>query len=179
MVQNLRLVGSRTLTPSDSDVTSNFVLPASSDNFGTTNDAAGVNIPRLKDSGNASYGVYYNWYTATAGSGTYAIASGSVTQSICPKGWKLPTATSGSGETSKIYSTYSNYNTFITVTSAALSGYWAGSSAGEQGSAGNWWSRTAVNATTGYGLYFNKSSIHPRYNNYKRLGFVIRCVSSQ
>ncbi|MBQ3309917.1 InlB B-repeat-containing protein, partial [Candidatus Saccharibacteria bacterium] len=59
MVQNLRLVGSRTLTPSDSDVTSNFVLPASSDNFGTTNDAAGINIPRLKDSGNASYGVYY------------------------------------------------------------------------------------------------------------------------
>ena len=34
-------------------------------------------------------GVLYNWYTATARSGSYAMNSGYALDSICPKGWKL------------------------------------------------------------------------------------------
>ena len=39
-----------------------------------------------------SYGNYYNWYTATAGNGTYSISTNnqSVNGSICPSGWTLP-----------------------------------------------------------------------------------------
>ena len=40
------------------------------------------------------YGVYYNWYTATAGNGTYATASKTIVSGdICPSGWRLPTGT--------------------------------------------------------------------------------------
>lgn len=37
------------------------------------------------------YGTYYNWYSATAGNGTYNLASGvSTNGDICPAGWRLP-----------------------------------------------------------------------------------------
>ena len=37
-------------------------------------------------------GVYYNWYTATAGTGTWSMttAGTEAQSSICPKGWELP-----------------------------------------------------------------------------------------
>ena len=38
-----------------------------------------------------SYGVMYNWYTASAGNGDFAMESGNVVGDICPKGWRLPT----------------------------------------------------------------------------------------
>ena len=39
-----------------------------------------------------SYGNYYNWYSATAGTGTYSVGTNntSVNGSICPSGWVLP-----------------------------------------------------------------------------------------
>ncbi len=39
-----------------------------------------------------STGNYYNWFAATAGSGTYTKITGSANDSICPKGWRLPLA---------------------------------------------------------------------------------------
>lgn len=44
-------------------------------------------------------GNYYNWYAATAGSGVYNISSEhtNVQDSICPKGWRLPTNGNNSG----------------------------------------------------------------------------------
>ena len=37
-----------------------------------------------------SYGNYYNWYSATAGNGTYNKSSISTSGDICPWGWHLP-----------------------------------------------------------------------------------------
>ena len=39
-----------------------------------------------------SYGNYYNWYSATAGNGTYSFSTNnnSVGGDLCPAGWKLP-----------------------------------------------------------------------------------------
>ncbi len=39
-----------------------------------------------------SYGNYYNWYSATAGNGTYSFntKNNSVTGDLCPAGWHLP-----------------------------------------------------------------------------------------
>ena len=36
------------------------------------------------------YGHQYNWYSATAESGTFAMSSGNARDSICPFGWELP-----------------------------------------------------------------------------------------
>lgn len=38
-------------------------------------------------------GVLYNWYTSTAGNGTYSTYSESVTGDICPSGWRMPSGT--------------------------------------------------------------------------------------
>ena len=42
-----------------------------------------------------SYGNYYNWYSATAGNGTYNSTSGESAGDLCPAGWKLPTGSAG------------------------------------------------------------------------------------
>lgn len=36
------------------------------------------------------HGVYYNWYTATAGLGTYEKTDDHIAGDICPSGWQLP-----------------------------------------------------------------------------------------
>ena len=48
-------------------------------------------MPRDYHDDNNSYGDYYNWYAATAESGTRTTSPGDEAEnSICPKGWQLP-----------------------------------------------------------------------------------------
>ena len=202
MVQNLSLGGTSpiTLTPADSNVSANWVLDASSSSFGTTNDAAGINIKRINstyqnawvDENNAIQatgtppsqtqyiGNYYNWYTATAGSGTYAMGTmgDNALQSICPKGWRLPTGgATADTEFQQLYDAYGSYSSFIMATTPVLSGYWYGSSNTYQGTRNFWWASTVSNATYGYGLYSDDSRIEPINSGYKRAGVSVRCVA--
>ncbi|MCR5832718.1 MAG: hypothetical protein K6G36_02120 [Candidatus Saccharibacteria bacterium] len=53
-------------------------------------------------------GSYYSWSAATAGSGSAAEAGAAAPESICPKGWKLPTASADfvnedNGSTHKLF----------------------------------------------------------------------------
>lgn len=95
MSQNLRLVGSRTLTSANSDVTSNFTLPASAGGVwaSSTPTETEIDTAHVYYANNTTYGAYYNYYTATAGTGTYSKTSGNATSSICPKGWRLLNST--------------------------------------------------------------------------------------
>ncbi len=121
MTQNLRLgttTSSITLTPMDSNISANWTLDgkvASPGKFTTyTTCATGTCEDRYTsttyyNNNNAYYcapdsassnnyvGCYYNWYSATASSGTSSItpvgtSAGykDVSSSICPKGWYLP-----------------------------------------------------------------------------------------
>lgn len=45
-----------------------------------------------------SYGNYYNWYTATAGNGTFSTTSGGIQGDICPYNWRLPTGGDNASE---------------------------------------------------------------------------------
>lgn len=47
-----------------------------------------------------SYGVYYNYYTATAGNGGFSLTTrgAQVSGDICPMGWRLPTGYSKTGD---------------------------------------------------------------------------------
>jgi uncharacterized protein (TIGR02145 family) len=98
MTENLRLVGPRTLTSADSTVTADFDLPASSTiaewTYERVNQTDNLyNVPMLHQSDNSSYGVYYNWYTATAGTGDATLMDSlTASSSVCPKGWRLPSA---------------------------------------------------------------------------------------
>ena len=85
MVQNLRLVGSKTLTSANSDVTANFTLPASATSGWSAASA------HVYNTNNTTYGVLYNWNAATAGIGSSSTPnSGYIDSSICPKNWMLP-----------------------------------------------------------------------------------------
>ena len=189
MTQNLRLQN-KSISNADSNLPSGKTvnIPASSTaNWCTTNSSACDDQLMTLDatytsisgqsSAQSSYGVYYNWYTATATYGTYSKSSGSVSYDICPKGWRLPTG-SFSGEFNTLYS---NYTSEGSMTNGApgfvLSGRRDGSSTYYQGSNGNYWSSTAYNANNAYNLILNSSTaLTGNYFN-KYYGYSVRCVA--
>ncbi len=89
MTQNLRLVN-KTLTPVDSDVSANFTVPASNLNVANTYDSSTVLPMVYFNPGKPQDGAYYNWFTATAGTGGRNIPEESdASSSVCPSGWRL------------------------------------------------------------------------------------------
>ena len=149
-------------------------------------------------------GYLYNWYAATAGTGTYDTNTDgtNVSGSICPTGWRLPsgysdgsTATgNGTSYTAADFavlnasmnagslttgSTYSSYYTgwqFTGAWSGVFSGNWY-SGFSLQGSGGYYWSSTALSSTSARDLYFYGSGVGPGiYSGSKYSGFAIRCV---
>ena len=173
MTENLRIKG-KTLTPSDSNVTTNFNLPSEA-------SGSSYNTAYVYDSGNASYGVYYSFFAATAGAGTTSLASGEASSSICPKGWRLPT---GGSYTSDFYNVFERYNSVTSMLDTTngpgfiLSGLREGSSTGYQGDSGFYWSSTAKGSASAYNLALDESSVYYLNNNDKRKGFNVRCVSN-
>ncbi|WP_300269215.1 FISUMP domain-containing protein [uncultured Flavonifractor sp.] len=149
-------------------------------------------------------GYLYNWYAATAGTGTYATSTWdtNVSGSICPTGWRLPSATSdgstatgngtsdtaadlpvlnasmnaGSLTTGSTSSSYYAGWQFTGAWSGVFSGYWFNGFL-SQGSLGYYWSSTVYSSTNARNLSFYSSSVSPGNNNvYKYRGFAIRCV---
>ena len=158
------------------------------------------------DSIQSSYtkcGYLYNWYAATAGTGTYATSTDgtNVSGSICPTGWRLPSAYSGGSTATGNGTSYtaadfavlnasmnagslttgstSNYPTgwqYSGAWSGVFSGNW-NNGFGLQGSAGYYWSSTAFSSTDAGSLGFGSSSVGPGNNyNGKYDGFAVRCV---
>lgn len=166
------------LKSTDSDVTADFTLPASalSGFTGTDNNAAFVS---------AEYGGSYSWYTATAGTGKSATASGNATSSICPKGWRLPTGGSG-GEfevMAKKYGSDSNQTDWLAALQATpipgfgLYGGVNPTGVVERGEVGIFWSSTAQSATSAYDLNMNTSNMRPSTYNSKYIGRSVRCIA--
>lgn len=203
MTQNLRITGDsmksglkKTITEYDSDVITNYTVPTSAlwtDTSYTTSHAYYNN--------DTTYGAYYNWYTATASTGTNSVSSGNTSSSICPKGWKLPTGGS-SGEFQALYTKYPNSNSSTGWVVAASgpngkAGRWIGASTAAGGtffpaagymytdsgslynigSYGLYWSSTANSANYAYDLNFYSSNIYPAYNNGKHYGLSVRCIA--
>ena len=98
MLQNLKLgstTSTMTLTPSDTNIASNFTLPQLT-TAGTAdydNPGAYGPIPGDTGAGQTNYGYLYNWSAATAGESrtSHTETDGDAPYSICPSGWRLPT----------------------------------------------------------------------------------------
>lgn len=207
MTQNLKLGKTTTtmsLTTADSDV--------SSSGFTLNNKLSDGKFPRASSTSSTdayyqydgsayyctdAYGCYYNWYTATASSGTGSTTSGNVNYSICPAGWTLPTGGSG-GEFEALSTAYGGTGsvaatamlvpnpttTTENVNGASapgllLGGYYYASGANYVGSDGNYWSRTAYSARYGYSLSLSTSSVSPTSSYLKYLGLSVRCVLAE
>lgn len=135
-----------------------------------------------------SYGNYYNWYSATAGYGTYSKLSGNTAGDICPAGWHLPTGgdiatelgaldvvMGGTGsyqETSVASQRWRKFpNNFV------YSGNVYDSSVYGRGVEGRYWSSTAYNRNNAYHLTFHSIFVYPDSRDYyKYEGFMARCV---
>ena len=157
MTQNLRLSsttesgGSRVLTSADSNVTRNWTFPTGSLTSGDTYTEARSTI-----NSNTSYGGYYNYCAASAGTVCSDSRTQNASQSICPKGWRLPTL-------NEMVSITSYTSAFSPVYSG---GYFDGS-LGSTGSGGSWWSATAYNSLSQDGLYYYGGSLNTIGNLYK------------
>ena len=195
MTQNLALGGSSaiTLTSSDSDVSSNFTLPASATWSDTSYDGIHVYNPYPNQSDDTNkYGAYYTWNAAVAGTGT-GMTSNDATSSICPKGWQLPTNTNSTTAGVKSYDNLlaaydiditDNYNgDFFTKLSAfnpALSGDFLplGSAVLDNGYFTFLWSSTARSSYYAYIFFFYSNGyFFPTYYVNKYYGNSIRCVA--
>ena len=179
MTRNLDLPGGTTLTPSDSNVASNYTLPASrtSTNGGVTLDGGFDNtaVADVYNSGSTTCASrspcysYYSYAAATAGTNP---RSDNATSDICPKGWRLPTQ-------AELTTLKNTYTTGATLTAAPFNGVYAGgygSSFYDGGSSGTYWSSTAKNASYAYVLILKSSNAYVD-DYYKGYGYSIRCVA--
>lgn len=168
MTENLR-IANKTITSADSNVTSDFTIPASSISGFNAQDTNNTYV-------DSTYGGYYTFYTATAGTGDTSLTSGNAPSSICPKGWRLPTGWT-SGEVLTLYNNYNSSALMQGEPNFTLSGYVRDGSVDYQGSSGNFWSSTVLNANRAYYLSLNSFSVFPAYDVDKYVGFSVRCMA--
>ncbi|MBO7657374.1 DUF1566 domain-containing protein, partial [Candidatus Saccharibacteria bacterium] len=171
MTKNLNLSGGTTLTPADSNVSSNYTLPASSTSGFSDNNAYVYNSGSTTCGDGSPCYSYYSYVAATAGTNP---SSGAATSDICPKGWRLPTQ-------AEFTTLRSTYNTGAKLTASPFLAVYGGnyyySSFYNGGSLGSYWSSTAYSSSSAYTLYFNSSNADVVDGN-KRYGFSVRCVKT-
>ena len=211
MMENLRLADTDSnnnpitlnSTNTDNPATTFTALSATSDKWCTDNDETCINQNKLNTSNTIyfttnttgiqssdiySYGNYYSWYTATAGTGTYSQTSGDATGSICPNGWTLPSGDSGGqfsnldsamGGTGSSQDSVEASNRWRTYPANFLySGEWWSSVADGRGLVGSYWSRTANRSGYARFLDFVAGDVNPGGNSHgKQVGSAVRCLS--
>lgn len=128
-----------------------------------------------------SYGVMYNWYTASAGNGTYNTSSGNVAGDICPAGWRLPTG----GQSGEFVALNSLANNDSTVSDAGLvkfpenfiySGDYNYDTPGGRNSYGRFWSATPNGSLNAYRLGIVAGGATPTGSYNKWDAFAVRCI---
>ena len=148
-----------------------------------------------------SVGNYYNWSAAIASNGSSSLSDSTYNNvnlnpqnSICPKGWRLPTIANPTG--SDAYSQPNsrgefgrlNYlyngdgNTDPKLISAPLwfvrSGRLGNGNLYSSGSAAYYWSSTVHNSNYAYYLHFEAALVRPvGYDYYRDFGWSVRCVA--
>jgi uncharacterized protein (TIGR02145 family) len=147
---------------------------------------ASGNEYKWEESGNL-----YNFYTATAGTGTSEVIDDEAPSSICPKGWRLP-HNQGINSFDRLVAAY-NISTSGEEGVAAMrldplnfieQGYYSFSTGKiyEQGVTGNYWSARTLNADSPYGAYdliigSPRVFVGVHSTNYRAYGFSVRCVA--
>ena len=133
-------------------------------------------------------GNYYNWTAAIASNDsstivddTYGGVGANPQNSICPKGWRLPTISSVSeyNEFSRLVSLYGNTPAKIMAEPLwfVRSGSVNYGTIYDSGSSGYYWSSTVDSSTNARTLYFNGSGIYPANSYYRLNGFSVRCLA--
>ncbi|MBR0461018.1 hypothetical protein IJI91_03500 [Candidatus Saccharibacteria bacterium] len=146
------------------------------------NIASPASNPTSENDNIYSYGVYYPWYTATAGRNP---SSGATTGSICPYNWSLPISNTTSTAGSFGYLASTMDTTSATTKTASFRHYpnnflysgYASGSIYDRSKFTRYWSRTANTSNRAYQLYFYASSFSPSNYGSKSYGFSLRCIA--
>ena len=141
---------------------------------GTTNEV----ISTDNNTYNAHYlvGNLYQWNAATAGMGGTIDNYANATDSICPKGWRLPTGRSG-GEFDTLIGDLNS----TTITQAPYyfnpSGYVPSGSLWNAGNTGNYWASTASSTSGAYSFSFLSGRVKPSESYTRFRGQSVRCLA--
>ena len=128
-----------------------------------------------------SYGVMYNWFTASAGNGTYDISNTEVIGDICPVGWRLPTG----GPNGEFVALNNLANSGSTTTDAGLvkfpdnfiySGDFNHDTPNGRNDYGRYWSATPDGNLNAYRLGIVSSNPTPAGSYKKWDAFAVRCI---
>lgn len=129
-----------------------------------------------------SYGIMYNWYTASAGNGTFDVETGNVAGDICPKGWRLATGGNngeyvaldnalGKPSANKTDFNFRKYpNNFI------YSGDYNNNKPGGRNTFGRWWSATPNGQKNAFRLGIVSTGATPAGSWNKWDAFAVRCI---
>ena len=126
-----------------------------------------------------SYGVYYNWFTATAGNGTIATgANETVTGDLCPAGWHLPTG--NNGEYVTMNAAVNNGSGDANLRAYPNNFLWSGdynkNSRTNGGINGRYWTSTSFSSDSAYRFGFQPGKMAVNGNYKKWDAFAIRCI---
>ena len=142
------------------------------------------------ETGHASLGNYYNWTAAIASNVSSSLTQETLSDttknpqnSICPKGWRLPTISNQSetvagstNEFARLKLLYSSNDWRTSPLYFALSG-----AVNDTFSAlnlyGFYWSSTVSTASNVYQMYFDSSTVYPSRDYYRNRGYSIRCIA--
>ena len=124
--------------------------------------------------------VYYNWHAATAESGTYAMATGNASDSVCPKGWQLP------GSSKTLTTLFSNYGAGNNAQGSklartnplnyVLTGRYISGHYNDTGTGGMLWFSDAAATTSAGSLGLYSSALIAPNSDQKMQGHAVRCV---
>ena len=208
MTENLRLDFSNpdvvisaqnTNNPTSAFIDAVNAHPASSNQFCTNDNRTCVNQVLynhdniMTDQADSwySYGNYYNWYTATAGNGTYAMNNTNVRAAgdICPAGWRLPTGAGRDGDFAvldiALGGTGNNNQASVVASNRwrkypvnfILGGQFNGTSMTDGGVSGNYVSSVPLNAARFTNLWLLADKVSMNSNgSVKTRGQSVRCI---
>ena len=191
MIDNLRLgynssnpaTTTLTLNPADSNVTQtrtitayDFVTYGSDKCVYTSSDTPDTGWynacmrSRSTEATTPADGVWYNYAAATAGTITGYSNDTDATESICPKGWTLPT-----------YAQIDNLVTLIGSSPSTFSPVYGGNYGDgtlyDESEYGGWLASTAGGTSYRYGLYYYGSELNWDYGD-RTYGDYVRCVAT-
>ncbi len=155
--------------------------------FGKCNSTNGYGNACIYDSGDATTGIWYNYYAATAGTIYGNSNSTSASHDICPRNWRLPTGPNANGGTDfnrligNTTSVYQDPTPGLIAFGAVAGGHY---SAGlfQGANYGHWWAATAYSGTRRYIMSYGSGSSQysgqflGTTNSSREVGYFVRCV---
>lgn len=177
-------VSSKNLTDELSNVSSSWSTPTTLlSSASSSTQTADYTTARMQC--NSTYGAWYNYAAATAGTIIGTSNSTKSTYDICPAGWHIPSgpSTTNNTEFNRLVGNstagWQIANSSLTAFTGATGGRYVNGSRYDTG-CGSWWQANSTDGSGRYYMSYNSSNDNFRGddNYYRYIGAYVRCVRS-